>query len=144
MDNLHASRINVLRERQAKQLERIIAKQETELETLESDFERQNEELEATFRSEEAQVHHEFGERRNRLISRWNIAEAIERRRLEIQSGEEHGILPVISWSARPSTAETGSGSSPVSSKGRSRDGFSQAQAQAQDANSVWDAMNVI
>lgn len=140
MDNLHASRINVLRERQAKQLERIIAKQETELETLESDFERQNEELEATFRAEEAQVHHEFGERRNRLIARWNIAEAIERRRLEIQSGEEHGTLPVISWSSRPSIAETGSGSSPVSSKGRSRDGFSQAQ----DANSVWDAMNVI
>jgi hypothetical protein len=99
MDNLHASRINVLREKQGKQIERIMAKQEAELETLESDFEHQNEDLDTKFREEERQLQHEFAERKKRLVARWNLAEVIERRKLEIQTGDEYGELPAVKWS---------------------------------------------
>ncbi|KAK3172396.1 hypothetical protein OEA41_005717 [Lepraria neglecta] len=99
MDNLHASRINVLREKQGKQTERIMAKQEAELEALESDFEHQNEELDTKFREEERQLQQEFAERKKRLVARWNLAEVIERRKLELLTDEEHGPLPAIKWS---------------------------------------------
>ena len=140
MDNLHASRINVLRERQAKQFERIMAKQEMELETLETDFEHQSEELDATFHAEELRLQGDFAERRRRLVARWNIAEAIERRRLELQSGEEHGPLPLITWSS-DSDSKSSAPPSPVSSRGsrgKSRDGY---PAEAQLA---YDALNMI
>ena len=99
MENLHTSRINVLREKQGKQTERIVAKQEAELESLESDFEQQNEDLDAKFEEEERQLQQEFAERKKRLVARWNLAELIERRKLELQTGEEHGPLPAVKWS---------------------------------------------
>ena len=141
MDNLHSSRINVLRERQAKQLERIMAKQETELEKLEADFEKQNEEIETRFQAEESEMQNQFAERRNRLTMRWNMAEAIQRKKLELDSGEEYGALPVIAWvPRRPSTSGSlASSTSPVSSfRGPSRDG------QQPPDTSAYDALNMI
>lgn len=149
MDNLHTSRINVLRERQGKQVERIMAKQETELETLESDFERQNEELDTRFHVEESQLQEEFSERKRRLVSRWNIAEAIERRRLELQSGEEHGPLPTITW-ASDSDSKSSAPPSPVSSRGSrgmSRDGRSRGISRdgyPLEAKMSFDAFHVL
>ena len=140
MDNLHTSRINVLRERQGKQIERIMAKQETELENIELEFDRENKALEARFHTEEAQLQEDFAERKRRLVSRWNIAEAIERKRLELQCGEEHGPLPTLTWSSDLENRSSGP-PSPVSSRGsrgRSRDG------PIPEANLSYDAMNVI
>jgi len=126
MDNLHTSRVNVLRERQGKQVERIMAKQETGLETLESEFEHANEELDAKFQHEESQLQQDFADRKARLVARWRISEAIERRRLELQNGDDYGPLPVITWSSdvedRNSSPVTPvssvSSRSPVSSRG--------------------------
>ena len=140
MDNLHASRINVLRERQGKQIERIMAKQETELENLESEFVRENEALDARFQAEEIQLQEDFADRKKRLVSRWNIAEAIERKRLELQCGEEHGPLPTITWSSDLESRSSGP-PSPVSSRGsrgRSREG------PIPEASLSYDAMNLI
>jgi len=131
MDNLHASRINVLREKQGKQLERIIAKQESELEALESSFEHQNQDLDGNFRAEERQLQQEFAERKNRLVTRWNLAEAIERRKLEIHTGEEHGPLPAVKWSDGPSRDDP-------KARGKER------EADAHDVNLAYDAMNMI
>ncbi|KAK4690926.1 hypothetical protein P7C71_g5973, partial [Lecanoromycetidae sp. Uapishka_2] len=131
MDNLHTSRINVLRERQGKQLERIMAKQETELDTLESDFERQNEELDVKFRQEERQLQQEFAERKNRLVARWNLAEAIERRKLELKTGEEFGPLPSVKWSDGPS-------------RHNSKASGKETEADAHEVNLAYDAMNMI
>lgn len=131
MDNLHTSRINVLRERQGKQLERITAKQEAELEALESSFEQQNEDLDAKFRQEERQLQQEFAERKNRLVTRWNLAEAIERRKLELLTGEEFGPLPVVKWSDGPS-------SDSAKARGKER------ETDAYDVNLAYDAMNMI
>ena len=122
MDNLHSSRVNVLREKQAKQVERIVAKQETELNTLELEFEQQSDELEGNFQSEDLRLQEEFAERKKRLVSRWNLTEAIERRRLELDTGEEHGPLPVVIWSSDVDS-KSSSPSSPVSSRGLSSRG---------------------
>lgn len=127
MDNLHTSRINVLRERQGKQLERISAKQDAELETLESSFEHQNEDLDAKLLIEEQQLKQEFAERKNRLVTRWSLAEAIERRKLELMIGEVFGPLPAVKWSDAPSKP-----------RGKER------ETDAHDVNLAYDAMNMI
>ncbi|CAF9939068.1 MAG: hypothetical protein ALECFALPRED_007969 [Alectoria fallacina] len=130
MDNLNASRINVLREKQGKQQERIVAKQETELEALESSFERQNEELEAKFREEEIQLQQEFAERKKRLVRRWTLAEAIERRKLEQAMGETFEPLPSITWSSDEG--------------GRGKEKERALEGPGKDMNLAYDAMNMI
>lgn len=98
MDNLHAARINVLREKQGKQLERVAAKQELELETLTEDLQMENANLEARSKQEEDGLQTEFAERKKRLVARWLLTEAIERRKLENETGEIYGSLPAVEW----------------------------------------------
>ena len=101
MDNLHKSRINVLREKQGKQLERISAKQESELEALSNDHRQQLVELESAYQAEEDELGRDFGARKQRLMKRWALAEAIERRKLEVETGDSHGALPPVAWEER-------------------------------------------
>ncbi len=101
MDNLHKARINVLREKQGKQLERISAKQEAELVALAEDYRKQMIELEASSQTEENQVQDEFAARKQRSLGRWALAEAIERRKLENESGETYAPLPHVVWPDR-------------------------------------------
>ncbi|KAL9639546.1 MAG: hypothetical protein Q9164_000864 [Protoblastenia rupestris] len=98
MENLHASRINVLREKQAKHLERVLGKQEDDISKLSKDFEKGNLDLDQRFTAQERNLNQEFAERKQRLISRWHMAEAIERRKLELETGEEYAPLPGIEW----------------------------------------------
>ena len=131
MDNLHASRINVLREKQAKQTERIMAKQEAELEALESEFERRNDELGINFEEEEQNLQQEFAERKKRLIRRWNLAELIERRKLELEKGVQYGPLPAVKWSRDTNEAR------------ERRDERTQREI-VPEVNMAYDAMNMI
>ncbi|KAL8693200.1 MAG: hypothetical protein Q9224_003800 [Gallowayella concinna] len=101
MANLHASRINVLREKQAKQLERIMTKQELEVEQMDKKLATTMQDLETTCESETQILMQEFVERRERLVSRWSLAEAILRKRLENETGETYGLLPPIPWNDR-------------------------------------------
>ena len=101
MDNLHKARINVLREKQGKQLERISAKQEAELEELLNDYRKQVAELESVYHAEEEELRREFGARKKRLMKRWALAEAIERRKIETETEESYGALPIIPWDER-------------------------------------------
>lgn len=105
-----------------------MAKQESELETLESDFERQNEEMDAKFRDEEVRLRQEFAERKQRLVRRWGLAEAIERRKLEQATGETFEPLPVITWS------DDGDGGE-METEGEER---------GKEVNLAYDAMNMI
>ncbi|KAL8842058.1 MAG: hypothetical protein Q9170_000661 [Blastenia crenularia] len=98
MDNLHAARINVLREKQGKQLERITGKQEIELKDIEKELARRMQELESSCQSDEQLLRHEFSERRKRLTSRWALAEAIERKKLENETSEAYAPLSPIEW----------------------------------------------
>lgn len=98
MENLHASRINVLREKQAKQLERITAKQELEVEQADKELATTMQKLETTCELEMQMLTEEFAERRKRLVARWSLVEAILRKRLEKDTGEAYGALPSILW----------------------------------------------
>ena len=98
MDNLHASRINVLRERQAKQVERVVDKQEKEMEKQAAEFDEEQMELEEGARAEEMEMERVFRERKHRLVNRWQMAEAIEKRLLELETGEIFAELPPIGW----------------------------------------------
>ncbi len=98
MDNLHAARINVLREKQGKQIERVSAKQAAELETIATDLQAETADLELTLKAEEEGLQAEFSERKRRLVARWLLAEAIERRKLENETGETYGPLPALEW----------------------------------------------
>ncbi|KAL8863531.1 MAG: hypothetical protein Q9178_000212 [Gyalolechia marmorata] len=101
MENLHASRINVLREKQAKQLERIMAKQELEVEQMDKEIATTLQKLETACQVETQMLTDEFSERRKRLISRWSLAEAILRKRLENETGAAYGSLTPILWDGR-------------------------------------------
>ena len=107
-----------------------MAKQETELETLDSDFERQNEDMDTKFRDEELRLQQEFIERRKRLVRRWGLAEAIERRKLAQATGETFEPLPPITWSGDQGGREKEKG------KGREEPGT--------ESNPAYDAMNMI
>jgi hypothetical protein len=98
LDNLHEARINVLREKQAKQLERISAKQASEEKLLDDQKTIELERYENEFRNDEFDLRQEFEERKQRLVKRWVLAEAIERRKLDKETGERHAECPEIMW----------------------------------------------
>ncbi|KAL8726778.1 MAG: hypothetical protein Q9181_005927 [Wetmoreana brouardii] len=106
MDNLHAARINVLREKQAKQLERIIGKQESEFEEVDLGLSRKLQDLERRRQDEQELLIHEFRERRKRLTKRWALTEAIMRRKLRNETGEAFGPLPAVEWDERQGEEE--------------------------------------
>lgn len=98
MENLHTARINVLREKQSKQLERVAANQESELDDLAASHVEEVTEMEKRFEEEEQQLGQEFRERRQKLVRRWRLAEAIERRKLENSGAGDFGPLPNVEW----------------------------------------------
>lgn len=98
IDQLHAARINVLREKQAKQLELISAKQEAEMATLLDSQSEEIVELDKRAAEEESVLVKEFRARRTRLVKRWKLAEAIKRRRLEMEGSGDLGPLPEVEW----------------------------------------------
>ncbi|MCJ1473493.1 hypothetical protein MMC13_002144 [Lambiella insularis] len=99
MDRLHESRINVLREKQAKQLERIQAKQEAELKAATEEMNMELKKHDSQFHGEEIDLQQDFWDRKKRILARWALAEAIERRKLEYETGQHFAPLPPISWS---------------------------------------------
>jgi hypothetical protein len=98
MASLHEGRINVLREKQAKQLERVAARQEAELQAVHDQSQAELERKEAAAAREEAELRAEFEFKKDKLVWRWKVMEAIERRRLELERGEEFGELPDVQW----------------------------------------------
>ncbi|MCJ1285390.1 hypothetical protein MMC26_004730 [Xylographa opegraphella] len=98
MNSLHAARINVLREKQAKQLERIQAKQDAELSSTSSAKEIALRKHESQFDGEALDLQRDFWDRRKRILARWALAEAIERRKLEHETGMPFAPLPPIPW----------------------------------------------
>ena len=98
MDNLHEGRIHVLREKQAKQLQRVSAKQDAELEKADAELEKELEEVDNKYNAEEEDLRDEFAEHRRRLVAKWDVAESLERAKLEQETGEMYGPLPTVVW----------------------------------------------
>ncbi|PQE06835.1 IBR domain-containing protein [Rutstroemia sp. NJR-2017a WRK4] len=98
LERLHQAKINVMRDKQAKQMENLNIRQEEELTRLAV---KQNEELEAldeVHSAEEEAFIRLFTERKVRLIRRWNVVEELERNKLEEIRGARFAPLPPISW----------------------------------------------
>lgn len=98
MERLHQSKINVMRDKQAKQMEQLLLRQEEELKKL---ADKQNIELEAleeTFGVEEDGFVKVFRERRERLRRRWNIIEEVKRKQLELEKKVRFAPLPSVPW----------------------------------------------
>ena len=100
MDNLHEARIHILREIQATQLERITARQEAEISEAKRELERHLDDHEYQLGIEEQDLRQEFSDRKNRISARWTLIEAIERRKLENETGHLYAPLPAITWPA--------------------------------------------
>jgi hypothetical protein len=98
MERLHQSKINVMRDKQAKQMEQLLLRQEEELNKL---ADKQNIELEAleeTFGVEEDGFIEVFRERRERLRRRWNSIEEVTRKQLEMERKVRFAPLPSVTW----------------------------------------------
>ncbi|KAI9829400.1 MAG: hypothetical protein M1819_006337 [Sarea resinae] len=98
MENVHQSRINVLREKQAQQLDALNVKQKEEGETLLVQSKLEFEMLEARFAAEEAEFAALYKERRHRLELRWAIDEKLARLKLAKDQSTQFGALPPIEW----------------------------------------------
>ena len=98
MESLHVSRINVLREKQAKQMANLVARQEEELAKLNEQCQSELAGLDLLFNQRAAQDRLLFEARERRLARIWTLEEAIARRRLEIESGEQYAPLAPITF----------------------------------------------
>ena len=98
LERLHQSKINVMRDKQARQMEHLLDRQEDELSKLAT---KQDEELlvlEESFGSEEEGFLKLFADRKKRLIKRWQLVEEVERKRLEFATGERFAPMSPVSW----------------------------------------------
>ena len=98
MDQLHSARINVLREQQAKQAERIGRRQEKEVDGLEAERDAELAMVEREIEKELAPIRREWEAKKKKMAWRWSIKEAIERKTLEAERGEVYGELPKVVW----------------------------------------------
>ena len=103
MDQLHAARINVLREQQAKQAERIGRKQEGEVTRLQQERDSELGKIEQEVQRDISWARQEWSMKKRRMVWRWRVKEAIERKTLEMERGEKYGELPDVIWPAEES-----------------------------------------
>lgn len=98
MDRLHEARIKVLRERQEQQLQETADRLEKELQTLINKNAEAIIELERDHQRTEQEMLRTFETKKIRLRWRWNIEEAILRKKLEDKNAVPYGPLPIISF----------------------------------------------
>lgn len=98
LDRLHQAKINVMRDKQAKQMEQLLDRQDEELEKLSNKQTFELEALEETFATEEDAFFKVFKERRERLRRRWVIVEEIERKKLELANKVKFAPMVPVEW----------------------------------------------
>lgn len=98
LERLHQSRINVMREKQARQMEQLLERQEEELEKLAL---KQADDLdiqEEIFTAEEERFMELFRAREGRLRKRWVLVEEMTRRKMETRDGVGYAKLAEVDW----------------------------------------------
>ncbi|KZF20424.1 hypothetical protein L228DRAFT_240946 [Xylona heveae TC161] len=98
MDRLHEAKINVLRERQAKQLEALTDKQEDEYNRMEERNKQEFDSLRKAFADENSEFAQVFENRKQALVARWILAEDILRKKLEEKHHLDFGPLPPVEF----------------------------------------------
>ncbi|KAL1957368.1 hypothetical protein VTO42DRAFT_6048 [Malbranchea cinnamomea] len=109
MDRLHESKIKVMRDRQAKQLEEAIHKMEREAAELAKENSRLYQEVEKRCQVEELATLAWLEMREKRLAAKWILEEAILRKKLELATNLTYGPLPLLSFedTAGPHSEQT-------------------------------------
>lgn len=98
MARMHTSRVNVMREKQARQMEALLARQELELEALGT---KQSEELHACIEkcaAEETASDAADVARKARLTWRWAVQEVVARQKLETAGGGKFAPMSPLRW----------------------------------------------
>jgi hypothetical protein len=95
MDRLHESRVNVLRDKQAKSMEQLLERQQAEFARLEERRDEDTEELGARFAEEEDEFAAWFAKRAATMRGRWAVQCAILKREREEQTGQEFALLEI-------------------------------------------------
>lgn len=98
LERLHQSKINVMRDKQAKQMENLLLRQEEESEKLDVKQHEELDALEESFGAEEDRFLQIFKERRERMKNRWGILAEVERKRLELDTGLSYGEMIPVEW----------------------------------------------
>lgn len=98
LERLHQSRINVMRDKQAKQMESLLIRQEDELEKLAAKRREELEALDESFANEEDRFTRVFHDRQLRLRRRWGIIEEMLRKTLEMEQKVKFAAMLPVSW----------------------------------------------
>lgn len=96
MDDLHASKINVLRGKQKRALQNFMLKREREVEQLERECQKELDLINLEFSKQEAEIKQEFEAKRSKLEARWKLQALIEKTRMERSTGLRYEALPDI------------------------------------------------
>ncbi|KAI9709384.1 MAG: hypothetical protein M1812_007720 [Candelaria pacifica] len=106
MERLHESRINVLREKQAQQLEALVKKQAEELDHLVKEHAQEELTKESSAIEEISIFELVVSERKERLIRRWARSMEVARRKLELRDELPYGPLIRMEWGIREPSDE--------------------------------------
>jgi hypothetical protein len=98
IERLHQSKVNVMRDRQAKQMEELVDRQTSELDKLAAKLQEDLEDLAGTFADETDAMTRLFKERRERLQRRWGLAILILCKELEAKESTTFAELPIPRW----------------------------------------------
>lgn len=98
LQRLHQSKINVMRDKQAKQMEQLVARQDEELHKLGKKQDQELEVLAESFTDEEDEFFNLFQARRAKLRLRWDLTEEIMRKKLEAQNNVKYGPMVPVEW----------------------------------------------
>ncbi|PYH93420.1 hypothetical protein BO71DRAFT_255814 [Aspergillus ellipticus CBS 707.79] len=99
MDQLHESKIKVLRDRQELRLQEAIARMEQELDDLIDKHALEFAQMQEKHQQDEMEYLQAFDAKKSKLRHRWNLEEAILRKKLEAQYEKPYGPLPPLSFS---------------------------------------------
>lgn len=94
MDDLHASKINVLRGKQKRALQTFMLKKDRLIESMQKDHQKELDSIDFDFSKQEAEIRQEFESKRTKLESRWKLQALIERTRMERSTGLKYACLP--------------------------------------------------
>lgn len=106
MERLNQSKINVMRDRQAKCMEELLERQEAELDKLGVKRQEELEDLAAQFAHETDAVNGLFGSRRERLRRRWELAMEVLTKELEDRNVRKYAQLATPEWPAETTTQD--------------------------------------
>ena len=108
LDRLHQSKINVMRDKQAKQMEQLLQRQEEEQEKLAGKQELELEALDESFVAEEAEFEKVFRERKDRMLKRWALIEEVERKGLQNETKLKYAPMIPPEWPGADEGREEG------------------------------------